>query len=597
MADQAKVDRFIAGAPRNRREILDGVRGGDADALCAMQMLLTSQPPSLDPTESLVAACGCLCKFAAVTAASAPAELQRARKLLMFGTNAVTNSCFCLDLDRPSRALKSLYKDEIVPLLEQLELAAQAGLLGAEDGGQTDLRVKLAMMVCNITPEWALHEFTRAPSVARAIVGLGADLARGYHPRELPAQHASVCHLHVATVVHRLVDVRELRDALWEDEDGVRGLCELQPLVGEPLAATLLLEGITQLCVDMRFVRLAGIGAPRMLAAVLSAPDKRAPEHKCLHLQAIGLTFNLLLEDGMAAGGGGRASRLLLRDGLLPLLLTKLEATAADAGSARAAAEQVEMAGQALIRLLGDENNLRKYAADEASVALLGRAAARKSVAQERLRKAHAIVSMLHGSAGLGDAAGARGMLHACHNAACAHHESADAKFALCARCKSVRYCSRACQKADWGSHKRMCCSEEQQAAHVHDMPSRASSSGRTKEQLTAGWMQAHLEDVYVGAARRRISLQKLVIWLDFTQPGPDGAVPHYELLDEDDGALEVLKRHGRDWWTAGQEANITMYFGKRAHALAAGIADTQLVHVCRFETSVFAGRYLLVKE
>ena len=47
----------------------------------------------------------------------------------------------------------------------------------------------------------------------------------------------------------------------------------------------------------------------------------------------------------------------------------------------------------------------------------------------------------------------------------CGISESAEARtFSRCARCKLVPYCSEACQKVAWRSHKAVCQSQEEQA-------------------------------------------------------------------------------------------------------------------------------------
>jgi hypothetical protein len=40
----------------------------------------------------------------------------------------------------------------------------------------------------------------------------------------------------------------------------------------------------------------------------------------------------------------------------------------------------------------------------------------------------------------------------------CAHCHETPEELKLCAGCKSVKYCSRTCQRADWPSHKLVCC-------------------------------------------------------------------------------------------------------------------------------------------
>ncbi|KAJ9645258.1 hypothetical protein H2199_003264 [Coniosporium tulheliwenetii] len=47
--------------------------------------------------------------------------------------------------------------------------------------------------------------------------------------------------------------------------------------------------------------------------------------------------------------------------------------------------------------------------------------------------------------------------------ASCARPESGpDEKLKRCAKCQTTQYCSRECQKADWKTHKKVCCYEQQ---------------------------------------------------------------------------------------------------------------------------------------
>ena len=47
----------------------------------------------------------------------------------------------------------------------------------------------------------------------------------------------------------------------------------------------------------------------------------------------------------------------------------------------------------------------------------------------------------------------------------CGTSETAEARtFALCVRCKNVVYCSAACQKVAWRSHKAVCQTQDEQA-------------------------------------------------------------------------------------------------------------------------------------
>merc|ERR1712098_706591 len=39
----------------------------------------------------------------------------------------------------------------------------------------------------------------------------------------------------------------------------------------------------------------------------------------------------------------------------------------------------------------------------------------------------------------------------------CKKEETSEKEFPKCSRCSFVHYCSKACQKADWQSHKQIC--------------------------------------------------------------------------------------------------------------------------------------------
>ena len=63
--------------------------------------------------------------------------------------------------------------------------------------------------------------------------------------------------------------------------------------------------------------------------------------------------------------------------------------------------------------------------------------------------------STIRGIAAERDAGGKR--VWQCDNPACGKTPDAKTDLLKCARCERVRYCSRACQKADWTVHKLMC--------------------------------------------------------------------------------------------------------------------------------------------
>merc|ERR1712066_37620 len=44
-----------------------------------------------------------------------------------------------------------------------------------------------------------------------------------------------------------------------------------------------------------------------------------------------------------------------------------------------------------------------------------------------------------------------------CANVACRRFAQDDDRFQKCPKCKSVRYCSSACQEDDWPRHKQSC--------------------------------------------------------------------------------------------------------------------------------------------
>lgn len=436
--DAAK--KFIDGAPHNSRQIIDLVGGGDAVALCALQQLLIVKPNPFDPAEAISATRRCLQKHVFTANMDAQLQLEEVREMLSFGLTAIGNAWFGFDASRPTRKAKTIFKDEMIPILDGLEAAAIAGRLGTSSVDKLDLRVHLTAMMVNTTLEWAIDEWARAPNLVRLTTKLAAELAGGYLPPSVAEPMLPNVRLQVAASMHRLVDNASLRAAFWHDPAGVRGLCELQPQMDTAIGSVLLLEAINELGRDNRCPNLVAAGALKMITGVLSRPDSCPPNHASAHIQALGMLGNLLMADGKE-DGAGRASRQAYKEGLLPILLAKLETTRADAGSASAAAEQVQIAGEALVRLLADVNNLRKYASDAQSAALLDRAARLRLPVQGALKKAATIVSMLQDA--VAREQGTDGMLHACHYAGCGNHETREIKFALCARCKAVRVSAR----------------------------------------------------------------------------------------------------------------------------------------------------------
>ena len=63
-----------------------------------------------------------------------------------------------------------------------------------------------------------------------------------------------------------------------------------------------------------------------------------------------------------------------------------------------------------------------------------------------------------------------------CAAAGCAKEEASS----VCARCQTVRYCSRECQRADWKAHKKTCAAGQ--------FVGRSSSSTANRSSFYATW-------------------------------------------------------------------------------------------------------------
>jgi len=127
-----------------------------------------------------------------------------------------------------------------------------------------------------------------------------------------------------------------------------------------------------------------------------------------------------------------------------------------------------------------------------------------------------------------------------------------------------------------------------------------SKSQTRTKETITSQWFNENVAFVLGTADARGIPRSKLVLYLDFTRAGADGKIPLLEVMPDSTAlsSLKVLGMHGNaPWWNAEQRDNIAMYFEKRKDAFANGFKGLQIVHACRFETSVYAGRWMVVEE
>jgi mitochondrial splicing suppressor protein 51 len=81
--------------------------------------------------------------------------------------------------------------------------------------------------------------------------------------------------------------------------------------------------------------------------------------------------------------------------------------------------------------------------------------------------------------------------------ASCGKASSKDTSLKRCAKCRTIHYCSRDCQKADWKQHKKVCAMAAQKSGSTNNaLPSTVSTSSRSTASTSSipGRLQALLD-------------------------------------------------------------------------------------------------------
>jgi hypothetical protein len=191
-------------------------------------------------------------------------------------------------------------------------------------------------------------------------------------------------------------------------------------------------------------------------------------------------------------------------------------------------------------------------------------------------------------------------------------------KFQACSACKRAYYCSRACQRADWPSHKNECkahreatrCTQAEHGGSAADHPRVGASVGNGKsiDLLTTDFLSAQLDVLLAMGSTQQIAPSRLVVYLDYTeQRARNGTFPSVRVFDgvaadclRQDGLAVDRRRHdgpaaaaqgtaeraglsALSWWNEQTAATLQQYESKRRECRSAADSRLQLIYAVYF--------------
>jgi len=584
------------------REVLAAARRGELAALraVAQSQYLSPTPAGFEAENVIPAVCECVEKHIEEVD---PGTREQMWCFVFDLLSTTWGSITVKDRGRPTAAIRRLFDRNMILFLQRLEkniATIDPHIEGAcaypVSDNRKPSRLFLASFGCTMCARWTLEAWANAPRAAQAIGHVAGEVGES---GRVPGPESSIAlqafSLEVANGLHSLFNEPRVRGAFSADLQAIRGLIALQRMTPDDTSAVLLLEAINELGRGSQprnggpdeeaLDNLVRAGAPAHMGYVLSRPDR----HRQIqgpadyghvmpaHVHALTLSANLLMF-------GNETARLALwKAGILAPALLKL-----CTGKQQEQQECVRV----LERMLPDLEGLREYATDRSTRKLLAAAAERPSHLRTTLRRASTIVSML--AAAEEDVAeeGQGQARHVCHRAACGKLEGDGTRFSLCSGCKAVRYCSRACQKADWKIHKARC-----QSSVSEQQKGQPTGSGKNRLAVITHYFKGHAEEITAMAEGMGLTLDRVVVFVDWADEADWRGVsgPKPMLLDEAGNALEELQAIGTDddppWWSETQREKIEDTFAKRKEYFAAGNTAPQVVFVFHFLDAIVTDR------
>ncbi|KAG8469872.1 hypothetical protein KFE25_006327 [Diacronema lutheri] len=285
---------YACTAAHHAPELLSRVRGGDASALYALQILQLGSPAAVarQPVIQTIAA--------AMVDAFARRTLGELRECLAIGLEALANAWLlagdALGLREPPGHTE-LWLESVAPLIAAIDARTRDLLitptpLAPELMGvihddvppffrHGDLRIPLVQLLCNVVAPWTLPTLAQLPRLTRVLVRFAAECGGpsslalpGVDPSSMPTLRMST-----AAILHRLAQSPVLRAAMWAELDALCVLTRtlLDAPADEPERSLLLLEVLYELGgkvgdKDCATARLLDVDAARVLAHLLAGP-------------------------------------------------------------------------------------------------------------------------------------------------------------------------------------------------------------------------------------------------------------------------------------------------------------------------------------